>query len=622
MRTLSYLIGLLTALGFRAALADWRDPIRLTDSDGNAYTSFPQTSAQRTVFATSADTVHVVWNDTRGQDEATANVYYKRSLDGGQTWSEDQPLTFHSAQDGSAMNPCIAVSGSTVHVVWQDGELFTLTARIWYLRSLDAGVTWEPAVSIAPEVPAPFSMTSPMIVVSGDQLHLCWSGSTDGLPQTQTRTYYCHSFDGGQTWGEPVQVSEHTPESGLNSIHSTLALSGNAIHLAWASYFYQEPDNYSHIYYSRSLDHGETWSEPVQIEDDPGLSYAPIIAAAPEGLVHLAWEDSRDSWRIWYQRSLDDGVTWEVAGPISPGGGLMSYTPFLELRSTEVHLVYYAFDWTDYDVHYRRSDDGGLTWSPDTVLVENVAMFPSLASSDQRLYIIWTNVYDEEGSEIYYSYHVDGDLPHGPSAFDLRLPEDQAVLSESAARELTCEWNESVDPDSGAAVRYVVHLRVTQQGVPPVVIVHTNIAETRDFMNLLSESGFDPPLDTLRVQWWVEAYSQGDTVQSNSAFRFAVAPSLSGAPERLEPRTFELAGAYPNPFNGGTTIRFSTRGIQDVTVRIYDVLGREVLAQHLSSLAPGDHKYSWTPHQSATGLFLVRLETDTDIRTAKLVHLR
>ena len=84
---------------------------------------------------------------------------------------------------------------------------------------------------------------------------------------------------------------------------------------------------------------------------------------------------------------------------------------------------------------------------------------------------------------------------------------------------------------------------------------------------------------------------------------------------------FRLAGAYPNPFNPSTTIRFEVGSARVLTLTIYDLLGREVAHELLTGLTPGMHSYTWSP-TGAAGLYLVRLEGAAVTQTAKLLYLK
>ena len=67
----------------------------------------------------------------------TDEIYYKRSTDAGVNWGTDTRLTNNTAD---SWYPSVAVSGSVVHVVWDDNR--DGNSEIYYKRSTDAGVNW------------------------------------------------------------------------------------------------------------------------------------------------------------------------------------------------------------------------------------------------------------------------------------------------------------------------------------------------------------------------------------------------------------------------------------------------------------------------------------------------
>jgi hypothetical protein len=84
---------------------------------------------------------------------------------------------------------------------------------------------------------------------------------------------------------------------------------------------------------------------------------------------------------------------------------------------------------------------------------------------------------------------------------------------------------------------------------------------------------------------------------------------------------FRLDGAFPNPFNSTTNLRFTVGNARDLTVRVFDLLGREVASEKLTGLTPGTHNWSWTP-VCATGLYVVRIESQNLSETAKVLYLK
>lgn len=104
----------------------------------------------------SGNNIYVVWSDGRFFSLATGfpdyEIFFKRSNDGGRSWSEDIRLTNttgYYAEVGKMyhdMSPRMAIAEDTIHIVWnrkmgQDEHGFDI-ADVFYKKSEDSGVTW------------------------------------------------------------------------------------------------------------------------------------------------------------------------------------------------------------------------------------------------------------------------------------------------------------------------------------------------------------------------------------------------------------------------------------------------------------------------------------------------
>jgi hypothetical protein len=87
------------------------------------------------------------------------------------------------------------------------------------------------------------------------------------------------------------------------------------------------------------------------------------------------------------------------------------------------------------------------------------------------------------------------------------------------------------------------------------------------------------------------------------------------------PGSFKLHQNYPNPFNPVTKIRFDIPQASQVTLKIYDIAGREVMTVTKAKLAAGSYSYSWDAGRFASGVYFFRLSTEeySDIKKMLLV---
>ena len=91
--------------------------------------------------------------------------------------------------------------------------------------------------------------------------------------------------------------------------------------------------------------------------------------------------------------------------------------------------------------------------------------------------------------------------------------------------------------------------------------------------------------------------------------------------EELPPRFF-LHQNYPNPFYPGTTIPFMLERSTEVTVEIFDVLGRRVATLLSGRLPAGAHTIAWDAEGLPGGVYVYRLQTGRHARVKKMVLMR
>jgi len=138
--------------------------------------------------------------------------------------------------------------------------------------------------------------------------------------------------------------------------------------------------------------------------------------------------------------------------------------------------------------------------------------------------------------------------------------------------------------------------------------------------------------DTLFYGSYIDIFT-GDTVtfaQSTSmslpGWSYLIYKTIStttGINTVFEPVTdFRLHQNYPNPFNPSTTIRFEIPIHANVTLKIYDLFGREMFTLVNENHNAGSHTAYWNATGFASGVYLYRLQVKNYSETKKLVLLR
>ena len=97
---------------------------------------------------------------------------------------------------------------------------------------------------------------------------------------------------------------------------------------------------------------------------------------------------------------------------------------------------------------------------------------------------------------------------------------------------------------------------------------------------------------------------------------------LTDVSEEGTPRTFALGQNYPNPFNPSTKFKYQVPIRSHVTLKVYDIWGRDVATLVDGFEEPGYKAVQWDASNVASGVYFYRLSTSVFVQTRKLVLLR
>lgn len=88
------------------------------------------------------------------------------------------------------------------------------------------------------------------------------------------------------------------------------------------------------------------------------------------------------------------------------------------------------------------------------------------------------------------------------------------------------------------------------------------------------------------------------------------------------PKKYELYQNYPNPFNPSTVINFQTAYAGKVTLKVYNVLGKEVATLVNRELSAGSHSAKFTAGNLTSGLYFYTLTAGNFSSTKKMILIK
>ncbi len=88
------------------------------------------------------------------------------------------------------------------------------------------------------------------------------------------------------------------------------------------------------------------------------------------------------------------------------------------------------------------------------------------------------------------------------------------------------------------------------------------------------------------------------------------------------PATFELSQNYPNPFNARTAIKYNLAQTSDVTIEVYNLLGRKIETLVNEKQAAGYHEVIWNAGNVSSGIYFYKIQTSEFTETKKMLFLK
>jgi hypothetical protein len=88
------------------------------------------------------------------------------------------------------------------------------------------------------------------------------------------------------------------------------------------------------------------------------------------------------------------------------------------------------------------------------------------------------------------------------------------------------------------------------------------------------------------------------------------------------PKQFELAQNYPNPFNPSTVISYQIPVSSEVSLKVFDIKGREVKNLVSRKMPSGRHSQQWNAQGLSSGTYVLRIKAGPFVETKKLTLIK
>ena len=220
------------------------------------------------------------------------------------------------------------------------------------------------------------------------------------------------------------------------------------------------------------------------------------------------------------------------------------------------------------------------------------------------------------------------------------------VVSENPFEGQDADSNQS--PDSGYVYSYLLGWKLFNADESIQRALITNVAGESKTLQFNGSSGFTTNIRCISITSQnesndpsIDQYINGDgdltydtalVDFSTSLDQEIVIPAYSVVLfEEVEPLAitaptipgdYNLHSVYPNPFNPVTTIAYEVPNTSQVTIKVYDISGREASQLINSEMAQGYHTVDWNATNYASGAYFVKMVAGSFVQTRKMILLK
>lgn len=548
------------ALVCTTAVAQWSaDP-----SVNSIIVSGKQNVNSPSMISDGSSGAYVAWDDQR---TAYYNIYLQH-VDGSgkKLWTADGLLpTPSTVVTGVTPSLCSDGTGGLIVAFLDERDTLNGVVDITLQRISRSGVrVWDSTgVNITHNTIFDLGVKAPLIFSDGSSGAFVVWGQNFGLKIARV------SSAGQLLWTKLIDS--------FGELDFTAAVSGTSCIVVWNDMNMTYPINTTIAAQKLDLSGTRQWAlDSVVVCNSPNGKIRPQIVGDDAGGGIIAWEDYRNGsyYRAFSQKLSPTGARQWIAANDSNG-------VLLSNRTTGVNKI---------SMVYESGGGAIVTWSESSTkqpYVQKVSSTGTLPWGTNGVALSTTSA--TNGDNVLVSDGVDGAIVVWTDYRNTGINTD--IYSQRISSVGAVQW-----PTTGAAVSSAL-----KNQVEPFVVSNNGGAIVGFFD--MRDANNNAGLRGISLQ----------RVNGNG--------TLTGIRNEFSqlPVGFSLSQNYPNPFNPTTVIRYQMSANSFVSLRIFDVLGREVATLVDGEMAAGTYRVSFDASGLSSGVYYHTLKVGSSVETRKMI---
>ncbi|MEX2363812.1 MAG: phosphodiester glycosidase family protein, partial [Balneolaceae bacterium] len=419
---------------------------------------------------------------------------------------------------------------------------------------------------------------------------------------TKTTQLKVLGFDADHRFSQiPTEEVEFTVDEELGSISSGGVFTGSMN--AGTGYIYMNYNEFADSTLITVLDAGSINLSPSNVALDTTMTFTPVYTVYDE----LGYEQTVT------RNNIDWSVTNPGLGNIDDEG---NYTPIAAGTNGIVGSYSNVSDTTWAEVQ----EIAGY------IIIDDFSNIENWTFTTENLHVDSVSIHslDEDALEVRFSYPPSNSEPH------IHLQKNNAIDGVPSFSNVVYSTDGNnyvmtVDIETNSDGRFRMNPERHANSTEPEVMHFTF---EKDKVTGINSSNFYFPFTYEAISLRLPKNTTDEAAEGyfrvyELGVSYSETPvSIDDEKERETPEKIELSQNYPNPFNPTTQISFSLPAAENVSLNVFDVLGRKVATLVESRLGAGNHTYRFDAENLSSGIYLYQLKTGKSTLSRKMMLIK